>query len=145
MDTKEFKITISAPAEKVWRSLWDDNSYKQWTSAFTEGSRAETDWQEGSKVLFLDTNNDGMSSVIAKKMPDKYMSFKHMGSVKKGVENCNDPADDAWRGAHENYILKDLDGGTLWTVELDITAEYADYMAEKWPLAMQKVKELAEG
>jgi hypothetical protein len=34
-------------------SMWDDSTYRQWTSAFSEGSHAVSDWKEGSKVLFL--------------------------------------------------------------------------------------------
>ncbi len=52
MEKKQFKIKIAAPREKVWKILWGDNTYPAWTSAFAEGSRAETDWEEGSKVLF---------------------------------------------------------------------------------------------
>ena len=50
MEKNEFKILIDAPPEKVWNVLWNDASYPQWTSAFAEGSKVETDWKEGSKV-----------------------------------------------------------------------------------------------
>ena len=53
MEKKQFKIEIAAPREKVWKILWGDKTYPAWTSVFAEGSRAETDWEEGSKVLFL--------------------------------------------------------------------------------------------
>ena len=29
---------INAPKEKVWKVLWDDSSYRKWTSVFMEGS-----------------------------------------------------------------------------------------------------------
>ncbi len=60
METKEFKISINAPKEKVWDVLWNDPFYRAWTSVFAEGSHAETDWKKGSKVLFLDNKGRGM-------------------------------------------------------------------------------------
>lgn len=63
MEKLHFSTNINAPREKVWDTLWNDNSYRKWTSAFMEGSYAETDnWKEGSKVLFLSPGGDGMGS-----------------------------------------------------------------------------------
>ncbi len=28
----EYTIAINAPAEKVWKTLWEDASYRAWTS-----------------------------------------------------------------------------------------------------------------
>jgi uncharacterized protein YndB with AHSA1/START domain len=33
-----FSITINAPKEEVWRAMLEDATYRQWTSAFEEGS-----------------------------------------------------------------------------------------------------------
>lgn len=38
-----FSTTIDTPKEKVWDELWEDSSYRKWTSIFCEGSYAETD------------------------------------------------------------------------------------------------------
>lgn len=46
METLEFKIRIKAPAEKVWSVLWDEETYKKWTSVFCEGSHTISDWNE---------------------------------------------------------------------------------------------------
>ena len=64
-----FSTTINAPKEKVWNVLWNDETYKAWTSVFSEGSCAVSDWNEGSKILFLDGKGSGMYSTIAKKIP----------------------------------------------------------------------------
>ena len=52
MEKQRFKIAISAKPEKVWDVLWNDQTYREWTSVFSDGSHAETDWKKGSKVLF---------------------------------------------------------------------------------------------
>lgn len=43
MTTLEFKIEINASKEKVWDVLWNEETYKQWTSVFCEGAYAESD------------------------------------------------------------------------------------------------------
>jgi uncharacterized protein YndB with AHSA1/START domain len=147
METKEFKININAPREKVWNVLWGDDTYPAWTAAFAEGSRAETDWQEGSRVLFTDGKGSGMISTIAEKKPNEFMSFKHLGMVKDGVEDMESEETKKWAGALENYTLQSAGGGTALTVEMSadgIPPEMMDYFMEAWPKALDKLKEIAE-
>ncbi len=144
MEKQEFKISINAPKEKVWSILWDDATYRQWTAAFMEGSRAETDWKKGSKVLFVNAEGEGMVATIADKIPNEFMSFKHLGTIKKGVEDVDSPETKEWAGALENYTLKGSNGKTELIVEMDIADEYKDYFVKTWPVALEKVKELAE-
>lgn len=91
----------NAPKEKVWNVLWNDTTYKKWTSVFSEGSHAETDWNEGSKVLFLDGKGQGMVSMIASKKPNVFMSFKHLGTIKDGVEDMDSDETKKWSGSME--------------------------------------------
>ena len=142
MEKKEFKIVIKAPKEKIWSVLWNDNTYREWTSVFAEGSRAETDWKKGSKALFLDGKGEGMVSTIAENIPNELMSIKHLGIIKNGVEDFS--AEKEWSGALENYALNTVDGKTELTVDIDITEEYKDYFMKTFPKALEKVKELAE-
>ena len=144
MEKQEFKITIDAPREKVWGILWDDANYREWTSVFAEGSRAETDWKKGSKVLFLDGQGSGMVSRIADNVPNEYMSIEHLGYVKDGVEDTQSDKVKEWAGAHENYTLKNVDGKTELKVDMDITEEYKSYFEQTWPKALDKIKSLAE-
>lgn len=144
MKKLEFETTINAPREKVWGLLWADASYQEWTSIFSEGSRAVTDWQTGSQVLFVNADNDGMLSMIAQNTPYEYMSIKHLGMVKNGVEDLEDEKAKEWHGAMENYTLTDVNGNTHLKVDIDITEEYEDYFKDAWPKAMNKIKEMAE-
>ena len=144
MEKQEFRILIDAPREKVWNTLWNDSTYRAWTSAFTEGSYAKTDWKKGSKVLFLDGKNDGMVSTIAENKPNEYMSFMHLGIVKNGVEDTESEKIKEWAGALENYTLKNVDGKTELTVDMDMNDEYKSYFETTWPKALDRLKELAE-
>ena len=81
MQKKEYKISINAPREKVWKTLWDDATYRKWTAVFSEGSNAQspdTDWKKGSKILFVDAKGEGMVSRIADVRKNEYMSFEHL-------------------------------------------------------------------
>lgn len=144
MEKQEFKIAIDAPREKVWNVLWADDTYREWTSPFSPGSHAETDWKKGSKVLFLDGKGMGMVSTIAENIPNEYMSFEHRGVVKDGIEDTESEEVKKWAGAHENYTLKNVSGKTELVVDMDINDEYKDMFTEIFPKALQKVKELSE-
>ncbi|HEY1024696.1 MAG TPA: hypothetical protein VGE26_05980 [Sphingobacteriaceae bacterium] len=89
--------------------LWGKVTYPEWTSAFSEGSRVETDWQGGSKVLFLNSENEGMVSTIAENRPNGFMSTKHLGTVSKGVEDLDSEAAKTSARSLENYTLKAVD------------------------------------
>ena len=124
--------------------MLDDATYRQWTSVFSEGSYAVTDWKEGSKALFLTPEGDGMVSRIAAHRPNEFLSIRHLGAVKNGVEETESEASKTWAGALENYTLRDVGGSSTLTVEMDVTNEYEKYFEETWPKALAKLKEVAE-
>jgi hypothetical protein len=144
MEKQEFKISIDAPREKVWKVLWNDDTYRAWTAPFAEGSHVKTDWKKGSKALFLDGKNEGMVSTIAENIPNEYMSFRHIGVVKNGIEDTSNDKVKEWSGSHENYTLRNLGGKTELIVDLDMNDEFKDMFLTTFPKALQKVKELAE-
>ena len=144
MEKLNFSIDINAPKEKVWKILWDNATYPKWTEVFCEGSHAVTDWQEGSKVLFLDGKDNGMVSKIETLKPNEFMSFKHLGGVKENVEDTTSEKVKSWAGALENYSLKENNGATTLKVDMDIVDEYKDYFLKTFPNGLQKIKELSE-
>jgi len=145
MEKLNFSTTINAPKEKVWKTLWDDANYRKWTSAFCEGSYAETDnWKEGTEVKFLDPNGSGMISRIAVNRPNEFMSFQQLGEVKDGVEDRTSDKVKEWAGGTENYTLRESNGVTTLDIEMDITDEYKDMFKEMWPKALEQVKILSE-
>ena len=144
MKKEHFSIKIKAPKEKVWNVLWNDDTYRKWTEVFSEGSHAVTDWKEGSEVLFLSEDGKGMYSAIDKKIPNEYMSFKHLGVVKDKEKQPMDEETKEWSGAREDYSLKESDGVTELSVAMDIAESYEDYFKNTFPKALEKVKELSE-
>ena len=94
--------------------------------------------------MFLDGKGQGMVSTIAANRPSEYMSIKHLGFVKDGVEDTESEEVKKWAGAMENYTLKENNGTTELIVDMDIANEYKDYFVNTWPKALEKVKEMAE-
>jgi hypothetical protein len=136
-----FSVDIAAGRDKVWKVLWDDATYRDWTSAFSEGSYAVSDWNEGSSIQFLDSaSRSGMSAIIEKKRSGEFMSFRHEAEIRDG--QVQSPT--AWSGAHENYTLTPKGRGTTLTVDLDAPDEYRQMFERTFPQALQRVKELSE-
>lgn len=144
MEKLEYKISINAPAEKVWNTLWEDKTYRQWTTPFSEGSSAETDWKKGSRIIFGDSSGNGMISKVADNIPNKFMSIEHLGMLKDGTEDFDSDEVKSWAGAMENYTLEEKNGSTELSVSTDITEEYKEMFAEMWPKALDKLKALSE-
>lgn len=139
-----FSTVINAPKQKVWTTLWNDKNYREWTSVFSEGSHATTDWVEGSAIQFLDGNNNGMGSIISKKIENEEMLFTHISEIKDGVEQPLDENTKAWSGATERYELKEQGGNTALKVVMETGDSFVDYFNEVFPKALARVKALAE-
>lgn len=144
MERLHFSANINAPKEKVWNILWSKGNYESWTAVFSEGSTAVTDWNEGSKILFVDGKGNGMVSKIAVKKPNEYMSFQHLGEIMNGVEDTTSEKVKVWQGSQENYRLTTNGEQTTLDVEMDIAPDFKDYFLKTWPKAMEAIKQLAE-
>ena len=139
-----YSITIDASREKVWHALFDDEPFRKWSSVFAEGSHFVGDWSEDSEIRFLTEDNDGMVSMIDANRPHAFMSIRHIGYIRQGVEDTTSDEVKSWTPAFENYMLKDAEGGTHLTVETDTFNDFVEYFNETWPKALLVVKEVAE-
>jgi len=139
MEKLHFDIQINAEAIKVWSVLWDDFSFRQWTSAFTEGSFYQGNLEEGSIIKFLDGKNNGMYSKITKLIPNQEITFLHLGEIYEGVETPRD-----WGEATEKYILTEDENITHLQVEIATSEEFKSFFEEKFPNALSNVKHLSE-
>ena len=140
MKTQSFSVQINAPKERVWEILWNDDTYRQWTAVFHEGSYAKSDWEEGANIQFLGPDGNGMYSRIHKKVPNTQMTFEHLGEIKGGVEQPKSE----WAGAMENYYLSENNGVTDLRAEMDANGEMLSYFQATFPKALQLVKDLSE-
>lgn len=141
-------IFINAPKEKVWDIMLGEETYKQWTSAFCEGSYYKGSWEEGSKILFVGPGEDGkeggMVSRIKENRKYEYVSIEHLGILKDGVEDTTGEEAKKWAPAYENYTFTEKDGGTELSIDQDIEDEYKDSFMDMWAKALSKLKEICE-
>ena len=145
MKTLSFNISINAAPGKIWKVLWDDATYRQWTAEFSEGSHAVSEWKEGSRILFLGPDGGGMFSEIAKLVPNEHMAFRHLGVVKDGKEQPETDETKSWAGAMETYTLKQNGNATELAVSVDTVDDHAQYFNDTFPKALNVVKTLSEG
>ena len=142
-------IFINAPRKRVWEVMLADDTYRDWTSAFTPGSYYKGDWSEGSKILFLGPGSDGageggMVSRIAENRLHEFLSVEHLGIVQNGVEDTESAAAKAWAPAYENYTFADSNGGTQLSIEMDIQGEQKAAFDKMWADALARLKAIAE-
>ncbi|WP_336963148.1 SRPBCC domain-containing protein [Chryseobacterium contaminans] len=139
MEQLSYEIEINAEPEKVWSVLWSDITYRQWTTAFTEGSFYEGALEENSIVKFLDPKNNGMYSKVIKVIPNEEITFLHLGEIYEGIEVAQE-----WGDATEAYFLEENEEGTLLRTVINTPAEFKAFFEEKFPKAMNIVKHLSE-
>lgn len=142
--TLEFVVQIQAPRSAVWEAMLGSESYKDWTSAFCEGSYFKGSWAQGEKIQFLSPSGDGMSAVIEENRLHEFVSIRHQGEISAGVEDFTSEKVRGWAPAYENYGFSDASGGTVVRVSVDVTDEFEKYMQETYPKSLQRLKAICE-
>lgn len=145
--TEQFNITINAPRKKVWETLWGDETYPQWTAPFCEGSKAITDWQEGSKVIFADGEDRGLVSIIERCIPYEHMAFKMLGEYRHGQEDFTSDNAKKIAGGFERYTLTSDGDKILLVVDMggaNMDQGIMNYFTSTWPKALEALKTVAE-
>jgi len=151
MKKLQFKISILAPVSKVYDfmlGISNKSTYEQWVSLFNPTSTYEGNWNKGTKILFIGTDENGekggMISRIAENIPNRFVSIQHYGILKADKEITEGPEVEKWANGFENYSFEENSGATTITVDLDTAEDFSDYMNETFPKALDKLKELCE-
>jgi hypothetical protein len=151
MEKIHFSVTIEAPVEKVYETmlgLKDKSTYEQWTTLFNPTSSFEGSWDKGSKMMFIgiDSNGEkgGMISEIVENVPKKFVSIRHYGMLVAGKEITEGPKVEEWANSFENYTFEVDNGIVKLEVELDTVTDFVDYMNDKYPKALARLKEICE-
>ena len=150
-------ILINAPREKVWDTMLNDATYREWTAPFNPaGSWYEGDWSAvGSTIRFLGPDpksgkEGGMIARVKEYRKPEYVAVEHYGMILDGVEDTTSDEVKKWSPSVEAYTFTEKDlpaqagGGTQVDITVDTSEEYAPMFKELWPKALVKLKELAE-
>jgi hypothetical protein len=151
MKKLQFTVSIQAPASLIYDvmlGLSNKSSYEAWTALFNPTSSFEGNWEKGSKMLFVGTDEKGekggIVSVIEENNPARFVSIRHYGLIQAGIETTEGPEVEKWANGFENYTFSESNGTTTVTVDLDTTDDFIAYMNEAYPKALDKLKELCE-
>ncbi|HET8830278.1 MAG TPA: SRPBCC domain-containing protein, partial [Pelobium sp.] len=132
----------------VMLGINNKSTYEQWTALFNPTSTYEGSWDQGSKILFIGTDENGekggMVSRIAENIPNRFVSIAHYGLLTADKEITEGPEVEKWAGGLENYSFEESNGVTTVTVEVDTTEDFIDYMNQSYPKALLKLKEIGE-
>lgn len=151
MQKLQFTIDINASAQKVYSAmlgLEDKRTYQLWTAAFNPTSTYEGNWDKGSKIYFIGTDENGkkggMISEIVAHEPAKFVSIRHYGFLDGDNEITTGQEVEKWEGGHENYSFMEQLELTTVTVDIDVIEEYLDYFQSTYPKALELLKSSIE-
>lgn len=145
LEKLHFEVLINAPVQKVWDTMLEKETYRQWTAAFDPNSSFEGSWEKGEKMKFVSIESgDGMLAEIAENIPNKFLSIRHLGVIKNGVEDTTSEEVKKWTPAFENYTFIANGDSTKLEIDLDSASEYKEMFEDMWPKALAKLKEICE-
>jgi len=128
--------------------MLDEETYRQWTTAFGGESTYEGGWATGDAIRFVgadeDGNSMGMIGFIDVSRPEEFVSIEYTGMVINGVDDFSSDAAKSIVGTHENYTFEEHDGVTTLSVALDAEDDWVDMFNESWPIALEQLKTIAE-
>ena len=152
MKELNFSITIHASASKVYDhmlGITDKKSYEQWTATFNPTSSYEGNWEKGSKMLFVGTDEKGekggMVSQIEENIPHSLVIIRHRGLISGGQEVLEGPEVEKWANGLEKYSYLETEGATTVMVSIDAVEEFVDYFNDTYPQALLALKGQIEG
>ena len=141
MKKQHFSIKIKAPKEKVWQTLWEDKTFRDWGSIIDEGQYMEGVLAEGNEVQFISSEGLGVTSFVEKLIPHEYVAFKQIADT---MDSGEQEREKEWTGGKESFELAETNGITALTVKIDIPPGLEEIFKDRFPKALERVKILAE-
>ncbi len=140
----EKSTELHAGSSRVWDVLTKDEYTRQWWAAFMPGTQADTDWSLGSRVVFTDSNGDGIAGTITENIPERALAITYDAMVFKGQEDRESDMAKSFAGSVERYELNERNGSTRLDISCDMDEEHYDMMSAQWDEALKIFKRLAE-
>lgn len=142
----QFSIVINAPIETVWHKMLDLENYRIWTTAFDPTSSYQGSWELGQKIVFKPEDQESaLIGLITKNEPFKVVEITYQGMLDSKGGDDTSPDAVAMKGLVERYTFTSINQNQTkvdtYTETLD---SFSDYMAEQWPVALEKLKDICE-
>lgn len=141
MKKMQFLIEINAPKEKVWDTLWQDETFREWAGIIDPGTYMVGELKEGNEVQYISGNGYGVTSLVEKLVEGEFLLLKHSADTQDvGTRE----REKEWTGGEESYSLAEKDGVMTLTAAFDVPLEMEEYFKVNYPKALERVKTLAE-
>ena len=142
MKEMQFSIAIDTSKQKVWDTLWNDKTFREWAGLIDPGTYMKGELIKGKEVQFISAENGyGVTSLVEDVVPGDLLVLRHSADTKGEGEQQREKE---WTGGKESYSLVEKDGITTLTATFDVPPQMEDYFQENYPKALQKVKDIAE-
>ena len=138
----QFSIEINASKERVWATLWEDATFRDWANIIDEGMYIEGIIKEGNEIQFISSvNGYGVTSLVEKLNPNAYILFRHSTDTK---ESGQQERQKEWTGGTESYSLSEKNGVAALIMKTDVPEEQEETFNIRIPRALDRIKTLAE-
>jgi uncharacterized protein YndB with AHSA1/START domain len=131
-------VGIRSTAEEVWKVLLDPNY--NWANAFGEGTLAQTDWKDGSPIIWTDLNGSvGARGIVKKKVENKQLVLSYFDEI--------EPKPGEGPGEYtESFEIEQAPGGgvTLIAESGPLAKKYIEMHSGMWDKAMAAIQSLSE-
>jgi hypothetical protein len=142
MKELQFLVGINATKEKVWNTLWQDETFREWAGIIDPGTYMVGELKESNEIQFISAENGyGVTSMVDKVVTGEFLLLRHSADTQ---EEGKREREKEWTGGTESYSLAEKDGTTTLTAAFDVPLEMEEYFKVTYPKALERVKELAE-
>lgn len=142
MKELQFTIEINASKERVWNTLWQDKTLREWAGIIDPGTYMVGELKEGNEVQFISAENGyGVTSLVEKLVINELLLLRHQADTQDVGKR--DRAKE-WTGGEESYLLTEKNNLTNLTVVFGVPPELEEYFKVNYPKALERVKVLAE-
>lgn len=139
MKLLEYQIEINSSSKDIWHKMWDKESYKLWASERAADHYYEGTLEEGNIIDLYDPQGNGMFNLVEKHIPEKEISFKHLGWIYDRVRTPQN-----WENSRETYLIESTENGSVLKFSVNALDEFADYFQSNVPHTLQRIKEISE-
>lgn len=145
MTKLEFTIDIAASPEKVWKTMLELETYKQWVGVSWPGSTYKGNWKQGETINFIGDEGGGTHAKLIEVRPYEFIDAEHIAVINNdgSLDKESDIAK-GWIGTKESYTFEPTKNGTRLTVHISILEGWEKMFNDGWPPALKKLKELSE-